>query len=689
MIRPFVTILLLLCPLFSLQEPAQAQIDLTPVEARAIAKEAYIYGFPLVDNYRVQHSYFVDRGGPEFRAVWNTIFNNARVYTPEDKSIQTPNSDTPYSYVGADLRAEPLLLTVPAIEKDRYYSLQFIDWNTYNFAYVGSRTTGNGAGRYLLAGPGWKGEKPAGVDAVIRSDTDFAFVLYRTQLFSSADIDNVKAIQAGYKVEPLSKFLGAPPPKAPAVDFAPPLSRNGELTSPEFFNILNFVLQFAPADPSEAALREHFAKLGIMPGKPFEANALPAPILDAVKQGMADAWAEFNAFKATEIDTGKVTSADLFGTRTYLKNNYLYRMAGAVLGIYGNSKEEAIYPAYPVDANGAPLDGAKHAYAFRFAPGKLPPVDAFWSLTMYEMPESLLYANPINRYLINSPLLPSLARDADGGITLYTQHDSPGADKETNWLPAPSGPFAVILRLYWPKQEAFDGSWKRPPLEPIDLKTAPPKEGLITVTPETYIRAETDRSFGNIQAAAGGVNRFFQSRKPTPLDSQTVIRMNRDTLYSGAIVDTSKGATITLPKAPDGRLVSALVVDNDHYAPAVFYEPGTHKIASDTKYVLVAVRIQLFDPNDSKEVALVNALQDEVEIEAGSADPFIAPNWDQESLKVLTAQYEKEAASYSSWKGMMGPRGVEGVVWRQGEQTRRDARLEFSHARLPPRPEHP
>src|SRR4051812_41236929 len=186
---------------------ASAQ-SVPPAEARTLAKEATTYGFPLVDSYRIQYSYFVDRGSPEFKAPWNTIVNNARVYTPDDKAIQTPNSDTPYSYVGADLRAEPLVLAVPAVEKGRYYSLQFIDMYTFNFAYVGSRATGNGAGSYLLAGPRWKGERPKGIKAVIRSETDFAFVLYRTQLFNPADIENVKRIQAGYTVRPLSGFLG-------------------------------------------------------------------------------------------------------------------------------------------------------------------------------------------------------------------------------------------------------------------------------------------------------------------------------------------------------------------------------------------------------------------------------------------------------------------------------------------------
>ena len=186
-----------------------AAATLSPDEARAIAKEAYIYGFPLVDSYRIQHSYFVDRGGKEYKAPWNQLYNSARVYTPEDRAIQTPNSDTPYSFVGADLRTEPLVIDVPAVGDDRYYSLQFIDAYTFNFAYVGSRTTGNGEGAFLLAGPTWSGETPAGIDDVIRCETEFAFILFRTQLFGPDDIENVKRVQAGYAVRTLSQFLGA------------------------------------------------------------------------------------------------------------------------------------------------------------------------------------------------------------------------------------------------------------------------------------------------------------------------------------------------------------------------------------------------------------------------------------------------------------------------------------------------
>ncbi len=436
-------------------------------EARTIAKEATIYGFPMVDSYRIQYSYFVDRGGPEFKAPWDTIFNNARVYTPDDKAIQTPNSDTPYSYVGVDLRAEPLVFTVPAVEKGRYYSLQFIDMYTFNFAYVGSRATGNGAGNFLLAGPKWNGKRPKGIKSVIRSETDFAFVLYRTQLFNPGDIENVKRIQAAYKVQALSQFLNkSAPAAAPAVDFMKPLTTGQERMSLQFFNVLNFILQFCPPHPSEKALIARLAKIGVGAGKSFDASSLSPEIGKALEAGMADGWKAFDEYKTTQVDTGKSSSSHSFGTRAFLKNDYMRRMSAAVLGIYGNSKQEAIYPVYFVDSGHQKLEGVYH-YTLRFDPGQLPPVNAFWSLTLYELPASLLYANPLNRYLINSPMLPNLKRDTDGGITLYVQHESPGADKESNWLPAPSGPLFTALRLYWPESRALNGQWKAPALERV------------------------------------------------------------------------------------------------------------------------------------------------------------------------------------------------------------------------------
>jgi hypothetical protein len=445
---------------------ADAQ-SLSAADARAIAKEATIYGVPMLENYRILYSYFVNRNDPDFKASWNTLNNVARVFTPDDKAIQTPNSDTPYSQLGADLRAEPLVLTVPAVEKGRYYSLQFVDMYTHNFAYVGSRATGNGAGNFLLAGPRWSGRKPKNIKEVIRSETDFDFVQYRTQLLNPSDLENVKKVQAGYGVQTLSQFLGQPaPPPAPVLDFPKPLTLEEQKSSPEFFSVLNFLLQFCPTHPSEKALMAHFARLNIGPGKTFNPNALSPEMRTAVTDGMADAWKAFAEFKATEVDTGKRTAADGFGTRAMLKNDYMARMASAVLGIYGNTKDEAMYPAYFRDADGKMLDGA-NPYVLRFKPGQLPPANSFWSLTMYELPSSLLYANPINRYLINSAMLGTLKRDPDGGYTIYIQSEAPGKQRESNWLPCPKGPFWTTLRIYWPKQAALNGKWKQPPLQRV------------------------------------------------------------------------------------------------------------------------------------------------------------------------------------------------------------------------------
>jgi hypothetical protein len=439
--------------------------EVSPAEVRAIAKEAYIYGFPMVDGYRIQYAYYVDRNNPEFKAPWNQIHNVPRVFSPDDKVIQIPNSDTPYSTLGLDLRAEPMVITMPPIETSRYYSVQLIDLYTFNFGYIGSRTTGNDGGNFLVAGPGWKGARPLGIKKVFRCETEFALAGFRTQLFNPGDLDNVKKVQAGYKAQPLSQFLAKPSPLAPPkINFIKPLSPDQQRISPEFFNILNFVLKFCPTNPSEQQLMARFAKLNIGPGKSFEAAKLSPEMTKAVEDGMADAWQALAEAKE-QADAGRVTASDFFGTREHLKSNYMYRMLASVLIPYGNSKQEAMYPIYAVDANGQKLDAAQNRYTLRFAPGQLPFVNAFWSLTMYELPSRLLVANPLNRYLINSPMLPDLKRDADGGVTLYIQHDSPGKDKESNWLPAPSGPFLMFLRLFWPKPEALDGRWKQPLLQ--------------------------------------------------------------------------------------------------------------------------------------------------------------------------------------------------------------------------------
>lgn len=435
--------------------------DLSAKEVRAIAKEAYVYGFPMVDNYRVTWAFFVDKGGKAYKGAVNELHSEANVFTPADRTVQTPNSDTPYSFALLDLRAEPMVVTLPPIEKKRYYSVQFVDQYTYNFDYLGTRATGNEGGTFMIAGPDWKGDAPAGIAKVLHAETQLVIPIYRTQLFGPDDIGAVRKIQASYKLQTLSAFLGKPAPAAPPIAFVNPLPPAKERTSLEAFNILNFILQLTPVVPSETELRARFAKIGVAPGNKIDFAAMTPAMKAAWQGGMADGQKEIDAVAKVET-----SSVNLFGTRAFLNGNYAARALGAQKGIYGNSKDEAFYGIYDKPVGGKPISGA-NKYTVHYAKGEFPPAKAFWSMTMYDLPGQFLVANPIKRYLINSPMLPQLKLDADGGLTLYIQHDSPGADKESNWLPAPSGRFMMVSRLYIPEAPVLDGTWKQPPLVPI------------------------------------------------------------------------------------------------------------------------------------------------------------------------------------------------------------------------------
>jgi hypothetical protein len=263
--------------------------SLSPDEAHAFAKEAYIYGFPIVDSYRIQYSYFVDKDNPEYKGGWNEVHSTQRLYVPGQKQIHSANPDTRYSLLGADLRAEPIVISAPAVENGRRYSIQFIDMYTRNFANLADSATANRAGSYLLAGSRWTGDKPEGVKDVIRSETEFVFVIFQTQLFNSEDAENVKKIQASYKVQTLSQFLGNPAPAATAAsNFIKPLGAEDQRSSLAFFNVLNFVLQFCHTCSLETERMARFAKLNIGAGKIFSANALRPEIREAAINGMLD-----------------------------------------------------------------------------------------------------------------------------------------------------------------------------------------------------------------------------------------------------------------------------------------------------------------------------------------------------------------------------------------------------------------
>lgn len=436
-------------------------------ETKAIAEEGFIYGLPIVMNYAVMYEYAVDRNSGQFKAPFNEINNEARVFTYEDTAIVTPNSDTPYSLLWLDLRAEPMVLSVPAVEKERYYSVMLCDGNTFNYGYMGSRATGPEPGDYLVVGPGWKGETPTGIKKVFRSTTQFSLAAYRTQLFNPADMPNVVKVQAGYKAQPLSAYLKQPaPPAAPAINF-PKIDK--DMVKTNFFEYLDFALQFAPAGPEEQGIRAKLARIGIGASKAFDFKDLSVEHKAEVLLGMKEGETKVEQYLATgqkDINGWKIGS--LFGDRAFFNGDWLKRAAAAKGGIYGNDAIEAVYPLTRTDADGQPLDGSKHNYTLTFAAGQYPPVNAFWSVTMYDGKTQLLIENPINRYLINSPMLPGMKKNDDGSLTLYIQKDSPGADKESNWLPAPNGPIYMVMRLYWPKTEPpsilppGEGTWQPP-----------------------------------------------------------------------------------------------------------------------------------------------------------------------------------------------------------------------------------
>jgi hypothetical protein len=441
--------------------------DLTPADTKTIAEEGFIYGLPIVMNYGVMYEYAVDKNSGQFKAPFNHFKNEPRVFTYKDTAVVTPNSDTPYSLGWMDLRTEPIVLSVPAVEKSRYYSVQLCDGNTFNYGYIGSRATGHEAGDYMVVGPTWRGETPPGIKKVFHSTTQFSIAIYRTQLFNPADMPNVIKVQSGYKMQPLSAFLKQPGPSAaPAINF-PKIDK--ELAKTGFFDYLDFSLQFAPPGREETEIRQKLARLGIGAGKNFDFKALSPEQKASVVEGMKAGEEKVKQAVSnigTKINGWSVSSPD--GDRAFFNGDWLKRAAAAMAGIYGNDSVEATYPLTKTLPDGEPLDGGKHNYTLTFPPGQFPPVNAFWSVTMYDGKTQFLIKNPIDRYLINSPMLPDMKKNADGSLTLYIQKGSPGADRESNWLPAPNDLIYLVMRLYWPKTEPpsilppGEGTWKPP-----------------------------------------------------------------------------------------------------------------------------------------------------------------------------------------------------------------------------------
>ena len=431
-----------------------------------IAQNGLAYGLPIVMNYAVMYKFVIDKDSGQYKAPFNTIANTRDVFTYKDTAVVTPNSDTPYSMLWTDLRAEPIVVSVPAVDPKRYYSVQLIDSGTYNYGYIGSRATGSDAGDFMVAGPNWRGETPAGIRKVFKSSSQHSLAIFRTQLFNAADIDNVVKVQDGYKARPLSAFLDQPaPPAAPAIDFP---KIDDDLAKTKFFEYLAFMMQFMPPMQNEDAIRADLARIGVEAGKPFNLDSLKLDDRLQILIGMK--MAERRIDDVLNL-SGKTVNGWRIGLSggdaAFYNGDWLKRAAVARGGIYANDALEAAYPFARADDRGRPLDG-RRKYTVTFPADGLPPVNAFWSVTMYDGKTQLLVKNPIDRYLINSPMLPEMKKNSDGSITIHIQRESPGPDMQSNWLPAPEGSIYLVMRLYWPKTSPPSilplgtGTWKPP-----------------------------------------------------------------------------------------------------------------------------------------------------------------------------------------------------------------------------------
>ena len=466
LLYPAVFAVLALAPFVTRAQGATANVQ----EAVEIATDAYVYGYSLLttDVTRIQMSNIP--AVEELRAPLNQ-FANVKRYPPADyRGVSAPNADTLYSVAWLDL-AEPQVFSHPDMGK-RYFLFPMVDlWMTI-FASPGSRTTGQKAGDFLVTGPGWKGDVPKGMQH-IQSATRYVVILGRTYADGTdADYAAANALQAQYKITPLAAWGKPYTPKAPPVDANPGISMTDKpqavilaMGTEGYFNWLSTrMCEAAPAYPADGPLLARMAKIGIAPCKPFELAKLD-PAVQAALKDLPDAALKKIGENQKSLgveENGWLMTKGLgqYGT------DYMKRAVVAAFGWPANLQDDAVYPYTTVDATGATLTGA-NAYTLTFPKGQLPPVNAFWSITMYEIDQGWWFVpNPLNKFTV-SPRN-DLTSNPDGSVTLYFQTESPGKDKENNWLPAPKGDFIPMLRMYWPKEtppSVLDGSWVPPRIQ--------------------------------------------------------------------------------------------------------------------------------------------------------------------------------------------------------------------------------
>jgi hypothetical protein len=438
----------------------------TENQARDLSCEAYIYGYPLVLMDATRQA-VTNVAAPEETAAPMNQLSNMRSFPDETMTkVVSPNADTLYTFAFLDLSKEPMVLSVPEMGK-RYYLMQMLDAWTNVFACPGTRTTGSGKADFVIVGPGKTGSLPDGAK-VLKSPTSLVWIIGRTQTNGKEDYAAVNAIQDRYKLTPLSMW-GKPytPPASSAVDknvdmTTPPVERVAKMDAGTFFARLNALMKDNPPAPADDSAVKRFAAIGVAPGKAFDLKALDPRLAGAIEEG-------FRAGQAKVLAEAKDKRGKDLNGWEYMDNlgqygtDYLWRSVVALLGLGANLREDALYPRATRDSSGQPLTGANN-YEIKFAKGQLPPVGAFWSITLYNS-RQFFAKNPINRFAIGDR--DKLTFGEDGSLTIYVQNESPGKARESNWLPAPKDSFNLLMRLYWPKKEILDGTWKPPAVERV------------------------------------------------------------------------------------------------------------------------------------------------------------------------------------------------------------------------------
>lgn len=423
-------------------------------EVKQIAKESYIALFPLVYNYGTMYKQAINKDAKEYLGGFG-LFKHYDLATPENKDIPTPNNNTPYSWAWVDLRHEPWVLTMPPADSNRYYVSQWDDLWGYVIDAPGSILDGQGGGNYLLVTKDYKGQIPKNIKRAIFSESQFIGTLTRTGVQGQNDLKTMQLIQEGYRLQPLSSFTDSEPPTR-LKDPNWPIFNKGDLSTINFFKYANFMLTYILPCQADQKMLENAKKIGVSAGTKWIPEEMDSAFVSWIKAGIQAASKEIEQQVARTKNGNK-----LYNTREVIGEDYLNRTVGVIVGQFGNYPHQAIYPSYQKDQRGSILDGSKGNYTLTFAPGELPEAKYFWSFTMYDLPNRLLVDNPINRYNIGSQNS-SLKKNADGSLTLYFQNNSPGKDKESNWLPAPKGPFYVVLRIYGPDKNMTSGNYQFP-----------------------------------------------------------------------------------------------------------------------------------------------------------------------------------------------------------------------------------